>query len=186
MNLGQFGPLDHANNGNVRKDVNNHRMDRVNGKINKFDDKIREQEEALNNFNETVMQKHAAATASNVNSFYGKNKTGSQFNMNTNKDQKSSNFQTESNWNHKQAVNQLYNKRDQNNYELYQKNRDVYWQRAEVDKNMVQYNKKLNDGQVGKVPWGTGFQNKNKTSNQEMGAFYHQANMNGVNYYARK
>ena len=44
MNLGSFGPLDHANNGNVRKDVNNHRMDRVNGKINKFDDKIREQE----------------------------------------------------------------------------------------------------------------------------------------------
>lgn len=32
LNLGEFGPLDNANNGNVRRDVNNHRMDRVNGK----------------------------------------------------------------------------------------------------------------------------------------------------------
>lgn len=55
MNLGEFGPLDNANNGNVRRDVNNHRMDRVNGKINTFDSKIRQQEEELNKFNDTVM-----------------------------------------------------------------------------------------------------------------------------------
>lgn len=46
LSLGQFGPLDHANN-DSRKDVNNHRMDRVNGKINSFDQKIREKEAAL-------------------------------------------------------------------------------------------------------------------------------------------
>ena len=40
LSLGQFGPLDHANN-DKRKDVNNHRMERVNGKINSFDSKIR-------------------------------------------------------------------------------------------------------------------------------------------------
>lgn len=55
LNLGEFGPLDNANNGNVRRDVNNHRMDRVNGKINTFDSKIRQQEEELNKFNDTVM-----------------------------------------------------------------------------------------------------------------------------------
>ena len=47
-------------------------MDRVNGKINTFDSKIRQQEEELNKFNDTVMQKHAAATASNINNFYGR------------------------------------------------------------------------------------------------------------------
>ena len=80
-------------------------MDRVNGKINQYDNKIREQEEALNNFNETVMQKHAAATASNINSFYGRNQTGNEFNMNSQKDfgkqSNGGNFQTDKNWNHK-------------------------------------------------------------------------------------
>ena len=36
--------------------------------------------------------------------------------------QSGSNFQTDKNWNHKEAVNKLYNKRDQNNYEFYQQN----------------------------------------------------------------
>lgn len=45
---------------------------------------------------------------------------------------------------------------------------------------MAQFNKKLNDGAVGKVPWGTGFENANKTTNQSIGSHYHQAQMNGV------
>lgn len=101
-------------------------MDRMNGKINKFDDKIRQKEEALNNFNETVMQKQAAATSSNINSLYGnsnRNRNSNSFNANNTNNEfapSQSNFQTDKNWNHKAAVNQLYNKRDQNSHTLYQ------------------------------------------------------------------
>jgi len=41
MSVGFAGPLDQAHN-DSRRDVNNHRLDRVNGKINSFDSKIRE------------------------------------------------------------------------------------------------------------------------------------------------
>ena len=46
MNTGFAGPLDQAHN-DSRRDVNNHRLNRMNGKINSFDSKIREQEAAL-------------------------------------------------------------------------------------------------------------------------------------------
>lgn len=47
-------------------------MDRMNGKINSFDSKIREQEAALQTFSDNMMQKHAANTVANVNNFYNK------------------------------------------------------------------------------------------------------------------
>lgn len=37
MNLGTYGPLDTAQNHNNRKDVINHRMNNINGKINQYD-----------------------------------------------------------------------------------------------------------------------------------------------------
>ena len=176
--------MDHANN-DSRRDVNNHRLDKVNGKINSFDAKIRHQEATLNNFHDTVKnQRHDQSAISSINNFYGKSQTvangfnykqtggPSQYDL---KKGPNNNFQTDKNWNHSKAINELYNKRDQNSYEFYQQNQSIYWKRAEVDKNLVQFNKKMNDGEAGRVPWGTGYQNQMKTSSSQFGQHYQQS-----------
>ena len=57
----------------------------------------------------------------------------------------------------KEATDQLYNKRKTTSEDYFNKNKDAYYKRIAVDKQMVQFNKKLNDGVIGKVPWGTGY-----------------------------
>ena len=65
---------------------------------------------------------------------------------------------------HKSAVNDLYNKRNTNYNQLYNSSENQYRQRAENDRSINQYQKKIND-QGSNSAWGQGFSGGNKTSN---------------------
>mmetsp|Transcript_39644 Transcript_39644/g.60707 ORF Transcript_39644/g.60707 Transcript_39644/m.60707 type:complete len:119 (-) Transcript_39644:28-384(-) len=72
-----------------------------------------------------------------------------------------------------QAMNELYNKRQQAYNTIYtSQNQDLYQQRHKYNREMASFQKKQNEGEQGKVPWGTGFQRKNMTTNSEIGGFY--------------
>ena len=67
---------------------------------------------------------------------------------------------------HKSAVNDLYNKRNtQYNQQLYTSSENQYRQRAENDRNINQYQKKINDSGSNANTWGQGFYHGSKTSN---------------------
>jgi len=70
-------------------------------------------------------------------------------------------------------MDELYNKRQSSIKQIFNQNKDAYNQRHHYDHDIAQIQKRKNDGERGRVPWGTGFQAQAQlTSSSQIGGHY--------------
>jgi hypothetical protein len=76
-------------------------------------------------------------------------------------------------WNEKGAMDQLYNKRQQNYQQAMNPHEQQYYRdRMAKDRNIAEIHKRRAEGEAGRVPWGTGFANQTQTSAGAIGSHY--------------
>lgn len=136
MKEGPAGPLDYAENENQRRTGSHHYMDKISSKINgnaQVLERIEREQEMLH---QQAMNKQAAATASTINGMYGRSQStgfgnggfgtsGNQARVPQERPNPTNTFSQ--GFDHKKAVNELYNKRDNSNFNsLYNDNAQKY------------------------------------------------------------